>query len=634
MDNADFVVVGSSGGGGTIAWLLAKAGFKVVVLEVGTDWAKPLDDEKPKYNPTSHDEYRYRVARPEWKRRPRGDYNTSRTDASVVEAEPFGAGWSASMLGGGSVIWGAWAFRALPIDFRLGTFFEKTHQAKQLRAAGYDVADWPVPYRDMMPFFNVSETLLAVCGDRDAINKSIAESPWYADVRKILKDDDREWFPKFKFPSDPFPETPVGRAVKLGFDKTKCTSAPLPSAMVAPGSGTYATRQKIADALKAWDGNKRPEFWKQAADQIWSERVRDACNMCGYCGEYLCWGKNGPKSGTRASTLIELRDLPNAEVITDARAYEVVYDERIRRASGVRYLDVRDPDKPIARFQRGRFIIVSCGAVQSARLLLMSGPPAGLGNSHDQLGRNVMFHLFGLSASCTLPEKFQGTLRGELGHTGNVTTFEHYFLKDENDTWCKGGTLVSTAKKNPLENAITFIDRSPTAGSADLLARMEGYNRSMELRITGDDLPMPANRVDLDPRHVDEYGFPVARITRKFGDAEKRMFRLAEAPMTAVFERYKKIGATVKFDEGNLRLIGDHQMGTCRMGDDPARSVVDHNCRLHDAPNVFVVDSSFMPTGFGLNPMVTVVANALRVGTWIVQEASKGDQLEADPVSQ
>jgi len=75
-------------------------------------------------------------------------------------------------------------------------------------------------------------------------------------------------------------------------------------------------------------------------------------------------------------------------------------------------------------------------------------------------------------------------------------------------------------------------------------------------------------------------------------------------------------------------LIGDHQMGTCRMGDDPATSVVDRNCRLHEVPNVFVVDTSFFPTGFGLNPMVTTVANALRVGTWIVEQSKRGNELD------
>jgi len=64
------------------------------------------------------------------------------------------------------------------------------------------------------------------------------------------------------------------------------------------------------------------------------------------------------------------------------------------------------------------------------------------------------------------------------------------------------------------------------------------------------------------------------------------------------------------------------------MGRDPNTSVLDPNCRLHGCPNVFVVDTSFMPTGFGLNPMVTVVANALRVGTWIVQESRSGTGLD------
>ena len=113
MEKADFIVVGSSGGGGTISWLLAKAGFKVLVLEQGTDWGKPLDDDHLKYNPQPHDEYRFRLERPELKRRPRGDYNTFRK-SSLDVAKPFSGGWTGSVLGGGSVIWGTWSFRALP----------------------------------------------------------------------------------------------------------------------------------------------------------------------------------------------------------------------------------------------------------------------------------------------------------------------------------------------------------------------------------------------------------------------------------------------------------------------------------------------------------------------------------------
>jgi choline dehydrogenase-like flavoprotein len=145
------------------------------------------------------------------------------------------------------------------------------------------------------------------------------------------------------------------------------------------------------------------------------------------------------------------------------------------------------------------------------------------------------------------------------------------------------------------------------------------------LRVTGDDLPMPRNRVDLDPTFVDEYGLPVARITRDFGPHERWMFDLIKGKLSDIFAPYVADGVLKKedigFSGGIVDLVGDHQFGTCRMGDDPASSVVDPYCRVHDIPNLFVVDSSFMPTGLGVNPMMTVVANALRVGSWIIQKS-------------
>ncbi len=626
MEMADFAVIGSSGGGGTIGWLLARVGFRVVVLEQGADWAKPLVDEKPEYNPAPHDEYRFKIQRPELKRRLRGDYNTFRLD-DKASATPFGAGWTGSMLGGGSVLWGAWSFRALPIDYKLATHFRATGQMSTLEGWGYSVPDWPIEYSEMEPYYNVAETLLAVNGDRELVNKGILSSPWYQAFsgQRYFKEAGN-WQPHFPFPCPPFPRTPVGEVVYHSAEALGWHPLPLPSGMVAPGSETYSTRTAIQDALRYWGKKEKPHFWEQSANEIWSDRVRSACNLCGFCGEYLCWGKDGPKSGSRVSTLKEVADLPNAEVITDARVFEVTYDERLRRATGARYLDISDPDNPKERTQKARNVIVSCGAVQSARLLLMSGPPAGLGNRYGRVGRYATFHLFGLGATCVFSPDFQGYLHGELGHTGNVMTFQHYFVPDDNGKWWKAGTVVSTAKKNPLDNAMGAAKGNPAQGKKGVIGRkllsaMEEHARSVELRLTGDDLPMETNRVDLDPVFVDEYGFPVARITRNFGPHEIQMFKLTRPLLEKVFEPYKRLNATVVSSDGIVKLIGDHQMGTCRMGDDPTNSVLDRFCRLHEVPNVFVVDSSFFPTGFGLNPMVTVVANALRVGTWIVEQS-------------
>ncbi|WLA66184.1 GMC family oxidoreductase [Bradyrhizobium diazoefficiens] len=96
--------------------------------------------------------------------------------------------------------------------------------------------------------------------------------------------------------------------------------------------------------------------------------------------------------------------------------------------------------------------------------------------------------------------------------------------------------------------------------------------------------------------------------------------------MAKIFKKQTDAGVILRAEPtpAILSLVGDHQMGTCRMGDAPETSVVNRFCRLHEAKNVFVVDSSFMPTGLGLNPMVTVVANALRVGTHIVNALRKG----------
>jgi choline dehydrogenase-like flavoprotein len=296
------------------------------------------------------------------------------------------------------------------------------------------------------------------------------------------------------------------------------------------------------------------------------------------------------------------------------------------KATGVSYLDITDPDHLKRCVEMCDYVVVSCGAVQSARLLLLSGPPGGLGNESDQVGRNITFHLFGLGVKVTLSEKLQGYLHGEFGPTGNTSTFGAYFVQDHSKAWIKAGHITSAAKKNPLDDAVGALRKG--AIGAPLLKNLQAHNRTLEVRLTGDDLPMPDNRVTLDPTYVDEYGLPVARIARKLGANERALFKASQKTLESIFNQYeakKLVESPVKFTEGEVALIGDHQMGSCRMGNDPKDSAVNKYCRLHTVPNLFVVDSSFMPTGLGLNPMVTVVANALRVGTHIADRLSRGE---------
>ena len=644
----DFIVIGSGGGGGTIAWVLAKAGLKVLLLEQGprmedriaADGLKGRATDPPGFNSASHDEYYFRMKRPDPKRRPRGDYNTYRADADH-HAKPFKEGWTASVLGGGSVLWGTWSYRALPVDFRLKTHYDKTRQLEELSGWGYSVADWPLAFKDMVPYYRVAEALMGVSGNRADLAKSIQSSDWFKWLSNEAHFNDKGigdpalWDTQDEYPLPAYPRTPVGHLVFEMLEAAKHSPCALPSAIVSPKAAGYATRGGLSNAIKLWrdGGGQVPAHWNVTDDKLWSDIQRSACNLCGYCGEYLCWGKEPPKFGTQATTLREFEALPrgDAELICNAKVFEITTtaggDGQLM-ASGVRWLDISNPEQPKEHQARAKHVVVSCGAVQSARLLRMSGPAGGLGNSSDHLGRHATFHLFGLTAKLVLKPDFQGFMHGEFGHTGNVTSFGPYFLRNAaSGKWVKCGTMTSTAKKNPAQNAFDAAGAEQSSRrkqGIDLMKSIDEHARTVEIRVTADDLPMSRNRVDLDPRHVDEHGFPVARITRDLGPAEWQMYGVVESELQRIVKPFANAFASSRISPAIVDLIGDHQMGTCRMAADRKGGVVNSVCSVFDAPNVFVVDSSFMPTGLGVNPMVTVVANALRVGTHLVSQLKAG----------
>src|SRR5262245_36071802 len=174
----DFVVVGSGGGGGVIAWLLAKNNFKVLLLEQGKNAAEHLANPGSAgvgraFDASCHDEFGVYMSRPDRLFRLRGSYNTFATPEN--DARPIDGRWVTAPLVGGSATWGGWTYRALPIDLELETHFKSQmlgdmSQYDWLKDRGYEVADWPIKYEEMIPYYRIAEALFAVSGDRQAIN--------------------------------------------------------------------------------------------------------------------------------------------------------------------------------------------------------------------------------------------------------------------------------------------------------------------------------------------------------------------------------------------------------------------------------------------------------------------------------
>jgi choline dehydrogenase-like flavoprotein len=145
------------------------------------------------------------------------------------------------------------------------------------------------------------------------------------------------------------------------------------------------------------------------------------------------------------------------------------------------------------------------------------------------------------------------------------------------------------------------------------------YRRSIGIKGPGQELPVFDMRVEADPRVRDRWGIPVARLSgrRHPHDVDVGRFLAARAE-----EWLKAAGAVRTWQSVAGRGLsgGQHQAGTCRMGDDPKTSVVDRHCRLHDVPNVFVVDGSVHVTNGGFNPVLTIMALAYYASDYIVSE--------------
>lgn len=311
------------------------------------------------------------------------------------------------------------------------------------------------------------------------------------------------------------------------------------------------------------------------------------------------------KADAEVNNIRPIRADENVTLLTLAKVIKLHTSESGREVTSVE----TDVNGDIHHFSAD-LVIVACGAINSAALLLKSATdrhPNGLANSSDLVGRNYMKQQeFALLSIHLEPNhaKFQKTIAvndfywgepdfpypmGMVQNTGNV-------LAD-----------MIPAEAPPLLAPLAKL--IPKFGLEQIAERSVGWWLQTE------DLPDPNNRVRMvgDRLHLD--------YTLNNTEAAKRLVDRWTAVMKAI---PRKAMHVIPFglyprNEAPFQAVA-HQCGTCRFGSDPQTSVLDLDCRTHDVDNLYVVDSSFFPSNTGVNPTLTIIANALRVGDRIVDQ--------------
>jgi choline dehydrogenase-like flavoprotein len=531
-DRADICIIGAGASGATAAKVLTEAGFHVVMLERG-----PWRTAETFGADELANVHRYNL----W---PDPLLNPRTFRASADEPpRPELFCPVPQMVGGGTAHWTGWLLRMTEDEFRPRTIWGDV--------PGATLADWPITYQELEPYYDKIEWAFGVSGLTGANRFEGPRSRGY--------------------PCPPLPPTRYNQKFYEGCAKLGYNAFPTPSAALSrPYNGWPATNQSA--------------FAQQ----------------------------HGDPTGTRGSALTRL--LPDAlatgklDLRPDSYVHEITVDTRGRARSAV-YQDAS------GQFieQEADIIILACGAIESARLLLLSRSrqfPNGLANGNDLVGRNATFHEYS-AAIGAFEEPVYGWAGG--GYVG-ASTFE--FLAHAEGRDFVGGCHVAAAGVGiPLPISFSLPD-TPTWGQAAKDADRQFFNHTMAVGLVLHDLPQATNRVELDETVKDAWGLPVARITHTPHPNDLAQGRWIIDRNAEILEA---AGATKVWKVYINKVTGNcsHQHSTLRMGHDPASSVLNASCRAHEVDNLYAVDGSPFPTSTGVNPTLTIMANAWRVAETI-----------------
>ncbi len=545
----DAIVIGSGAGGGIAAQTLAESGRRVLVVERG---------DLPGRRDLLADHLRSPRAGlglfPHSGPGPDAEPREVRIGDAALRDVTAGDGlWgnNAMTIGGGTRVYGAQAWRFGPTDFAMASTYGVPD--------GSSLADWPISYEELEPYYTRVESLLGVSGGPST-------DPWDGPRSAQL-------------PMGPLARSPLGQLLGAAATRLGWGTQPVPLLI--------NTRQYAG---------------------------RPACIRCSQCVGLDC--PVGARAGSHNTTLPAALATGNTTLLAAAQAFRIQVGAN-GRARAVEL--VGEVGGTIwRRTVRADLVVLAAGTIESARLLLDSASdthPQGLGNDTDQVGRHLQGHAYGGATAL-----FEDEVVDLHGPGPDVSTAD---FRHGNDGIVGGGILADEFVPTPagsqryLREAGLVAPDSPVGSSV-----MERAMLRLG-RVVGpiQEVTTSSSRVEVDRGRRDRFGRAIVRLSGSLHPEDLRgrdllSARAADWLREAGAREVRAMGPMRLPTPPNG---GQHQAGTCRMGTDAVSSVVGPDGRVWGHENIVVADGSTHVTNGGANPVLTIYANALRISEGLVR---------------
>ena len=328
-----------------------------------------------------------------------------------------------------------------------------------------------------------------------------------------------------------------------------------------------------------------------------ADRARSTCIRCTWCDGYPCLVH--AKADAEVMTIRPLLEQPNVTLLVNAEVLRLETDGAGRTVNRVHVSRDGGTEEYAADV-----VVLAAGATNSAKILLRSAGdahPNGLANGSDQVGRNYMFH--NSRAVIALSKEPNETVyQKTLG-------LNDFYLAGEGSEWPLGN-IQMVGKSQP---AMYRAERPKMTMLAPGFGLEDFSKHAVDFWLTTEDLPLPENRVTLDR----DGAVHLAYRSTNDREADGLYHELTTILNHTGMAEHHVLGKNYYLKE-DIGIAGvGHQAGTCRFGTDPATSVLDPDCKAHELDNLYVADTSFFPSIGAVNPALTAIANAIRVGEHI-----------------